>query len=148
MGKVRVAAQAPGYLPAEQEFTITSDQWTTARLQLEKAPPQAPAATPQAPAAPPQAPAAQSPSPAPPPAATATTGNLIIQVNAMRATIYLNGTKVGHASPGSPLTVPDLPVGKVEVTAKAAGYQEHSKRVTVVGGDWVEVEIILALATS
>jgi len=79
----------------------------------------------------------QEQSPVPPPP-VAMTGHLQVNVNVRGATVLLNGSEVGKASPGDPLNLTDLQPGELSVEVNAPGWVHQVKPVRIEKGNWAQ----------
>lgn len=76
----------------------------------------------------------------------AATGSLIFVTVPTGAGIYFGTTLRGTTDPGTGvLTIPDIPVGRVDYTAKKTGYNDSTGFVTVAGGQATTVPVTLTV---
>ncbi|PWR73474.1 hypothetical protein DLD82_09500 [Methanospirillum stamsii] len=74
-----------------------------------------------------------------------TTGPMQVTSQPSGANVQMNGAPVGI----TPVTIPDLPAGKVQVTISLPGYQDFSAETSIIAGENVSVSgTLTALVTS
>jgi hypothetical protein len=65
-------------------------------------------------------------------------GHLQLNVSVAGAQVYLNNRPIGSASPGKPLNLSNLPVGRVEVRVTDPDYKPQTQWVTIRHGLWAQ----------
>lgn len=81
--------------------------------------------------------------------AGAATGSLIFVTVPTGVSIYFGTTLKGVTDPSTGvLTIPDIPAGNVDYTAKKTGYNDSSGSVTVLGGQATTVPVTLTELTT
>jgi hypothetical protein len=63
-------------------------------------------------------------------------GHLQVSVNAQDSRVYTNGKYRGKANPQSPLNVPEMGLGKVEVRVEAEGYKTQQQGYFLIPDQW------------
>jgi len=83
------------------------------------------------------------PAPPPPPASVRPTGHLQVNVDRPNAEVWLDGRKVGEASPGEPLNLSYQKVGAAALEVRAKGYQDARQQVTIKANQWAQAVVSL-----